>query len=394
MPDREAACVSVWIVGGSSADPASLAGATHLLEHLTLRRCGGRDRLSLARTVDRLGGAVDAWTSHVAMGVETTTTRDGVRDAAELLADAVTAPTFAAEDVELERRVTLAELELARDDPQDSVEEAVLAAAWGRHPLARSVIGSEATVRRLTPDVLRRHHASLLVAGRVLVVAAGELDAEDLAPLVSRLPLGRKVQAPVLAVPKWMGRRTVLTRAGSEQVHVRLALSVPGVESPLRPAVVVLNRILGGGQSSRLFQRIREEEGLAYDVSSGLALYHGAGLLEIAWACAPDRLKAVEGAVREEIERLPVTLTEDEVGVAVEGLARGLVLDADEVTERAALEAASLLERESPFDLGRSVMELRSVRRMEIAALARDVLTLDRAAMAVCGPAGAGELVA
>ncbi len=394
MPGREAACLSVWITGGAAADPEPLAGATHLLEHLTLRRCGARDRLGLARTVDRLGGAVDAWTSHMAMGVEALTTRDGVPEAARLLADAVTEPTFAEEDVELERRVALAELELARDDPQDSVEEALVAAAWGEHPLARPVIGTEASVRRLTPEALRRHHAGLLVPGRVLVVAAGDLEGEALAPLTERLPLGAGVAVPPLPAPSWVGRRIGLTRAGSEQVHVRLALPVPGVESPSRPAVSVLNRILGGGQSSRLFQRVREEEGLAYDVSSGLILHRGAGLLEIAWACTPERLRAVEAAVRQEVDRLPGTLLAEEVEVAVEGLVRGLVLDAEEVGGRAALEAAWLLERGRGFDLEEAVAELRAVRRDQVAGLAEEVLRLHGAAVAVCGPEGAGELVA
>ncbi len=394
MPGRETACLSVWITGGAASDPAPLAGATHLLEHLTLRRCGRRDRLGLARTVDRLGGAVDAWTSHIAMGVEAVTTRDGAREAARLLADAVTSPTFAAGDVELERRVTLAELELARDDPQDSVEEALLAAAWGDHPLARPVIGSEATVRRLTPESLMEHHASLLVPGRVLVVAAGEVAPEALAPLLERLPLGAAALVPPLPVPRWLGRRVTLSRPGSEQFHVRLAVPAPGVESPLRPALAVLNRILGGGQSSRLFQRIREEEGLAYDISSGLVLYHGAGLLEIAWACAPERLAAVQRAVHQEVERLSATITGEEVEVAVEGLVRGLMLDADEVGGRAALEAGWLLERGRAFDLEEAVAELRAVGPAGVARVAEEVLRLERAAVAVCGPEGAGERVA
>lgn len=394
MPDREAAGVAVWVVGGSSADPAPLAGATHLIEHLTLRRCGGRERLDLARAVDRLGGVVDAWTSRITLGLEVVTTKDGLQEAAALLADAVAAPTFEREDVELERRVALAELELARDDPQDAVDEALLTAAWGDHPLARPVIGSEATVRCLTPELLRRHHACLVREGRVLVVAAGEVEPADLKPLTDRLPLAtavRPVRTPAL---RWAGRRTFLFRVASEQVHVRMAVEVPGVDSPERPVLEVLNRILGGGQSSRLFQRVREEEGLAYDVSSGLVLFRGGGLLEIAWACSPERLAAVDRAVRQEIERLGDSLEDVEVTTAVEGLVRGLTLDADEVGARAALEAAWLVERVRPLSLAEAENELRRVRRDEVVRLARAVLRPERAAVAVCGPEGAGERVA
>ncbi len=394
MPDRNAVGVAVWIVGGSSADPASLAGATHLIEHLTLRRCGGRKRLDLARAIDRLGGVVDAWTSRTALGLEVLTTRDGLSEATALLADAVADPTFERKDVELERRVALAELELARDDPQDSVDEALLTAAWGDHPLARPVIGSEATVRRLTPELLRRHHASLVREGRVLVVAAGELEPIDLKPLTDRLPLATAVRPVQMPALRWAGRKTRLSRAASEQVHVRMAVPVPGVDSPERPVLAVLNRILGGGQSSRLFQRVREEEGLAYDVSSGLVLFGGAGLLEIAWACSPERLAEVDRAVRQEVERLGDSLEDVEVATAIEGLVRGRALDADEVGARATLEAAWLVERGRPMSLTEAESELRRVCRDDVVQLARTVLRPERAAVAVCGPEGAGERVA
>ena len=121
-PGRETVAAGVWITRGAAHDPPTIAGATHLVEHLTLRACGGHDRRTLARLVDRLGGEVDAWTSSELMGISINTTVDAVGDALDLLVDAVLSPTFDPDDVELERRVTRAELELVADDPAERVE--------------------------------------------------------------------------------------------------------------------------------------------------------------------------------------------------------------------------------------------------------------------------------
>ena len=129
MAGRRTMAAGVWITRGAAHDPAPIAGATHMVEHLTLRRCGEHDRRSLALAVDRLGGEVDAWTSSELMGVSINTTVDALGDALDLLAEAVLTPTFEPEDVELERRVTHAELDLVADDPAERVEEVLLSAA-------------------------------------------------------------------------------------------------------------------------------------------------------------------------------------------------------------------------------------------------------------------------
>jgi predicted Zn-dependent peptidase len=136
---RETVAAGVWVTRGAAHDPQPIAGATHLVEHLTLRACGPHDRHSLALAVGRLGGEVDAWTSSELMGISVNTTVDAIDDALDLLVDAVLSPTFEPDDVELEQRVTRAELELVADDPAERVGEALLQAAWGAHPLARPV---------------------------------------------------------------------------------------------------------------------------------------------------------------------------------------------------------------------------------------------------------------
>jgi predicted Zn-dependent peptidase len=256
-PGRETVAAGVWITRGAAHDPHSIAGATHLVEHLTLRACGAHDRRMLARLVDRLGGEVDAWTSSELMGISINTTADATGDALDLLVDAVLSPTFEPDDVELERRVTRAELELVADDPAERVGEALLKAAWGEHPLARPVIGTFETLDELTPKVLRDHHAALLQPGGMVAAVAGDVSPDEVASRLSRLPLSQIPSVPELPPLSWRGAHLDLSREGTDQVHARLAFEAIAVSDPRIPALVILNRTLGDGASSRLFQRLR-----------------------------------------------------------------------------------------------------------------------------------------
>ncbi len=384
----------VWILHGAAHDPSPLAGATHLLEHLTLRRCGGRDRRELARLVDRLGGGVDAWTGAETMGLSLQTTVDALDEALDLLVDAVSDPTFDPEDVELERRVALAELELARSDPEDRVEEAILRAAWGDHPLARPIIGDAASLARLTPEELRDHHGALVGPGGLLTVVVGDVDPERVARRLRRLPLGMPPAEPSLPPLRWAGGGVRIPWTAGDQVHARLAFPGMALDSPELPALLVLGRILGGGASSRLFQRLREDEGLTYDVFSGLVLRRPGGLVEVGWACGAEVFDEVWRIVLEELDGLSSGVTPEEVDVAVEAMGRGLLMEAEDPAARCAMEASELLERGRPFDLEAVLGELRAVDAAAVRELAGRIFRREAMAWAVCGPEAVLERVA
>ncbi len=384
---RKTVSVGVWITHGAAHDPECWSGLTHLVEHLTLRRCGSRDRRELARLIDHLGGDVDAWTSSEAMGLSVQTTLDALPEALSVIRDAVLEPTFDLEDVELERQVAMAELELLADDPGEQVSEAILRAAWGNHPLARPVIGNPESLARLTPDVLRRHHAeNLLRTGCMVLGFVGDVERSDLEQHLAELPVGGKVRRPALVAPSWVGGRVVLDKPATDQVHMRLAF--PACRSGSSAAVVyaVLSRVLGGGNSSRLFQRLREEEGLTYDIWSDLTVRSVCGLLEVGWTCSPDRSLSVWKSVMHELRRLPGDLEDDEVEVAVQGMARGLQMEAESAAGRASLDVSEVLERNRRFDLDQVLSELGAIRPPEVRQLAGQTLRLERMASAVCGP--------
>ncbi len=394
LPGRRTLCLSVRVLHGAAHDPATMAGATHLVEHLMLRRCGGRERLQLAQQVDRLGGGVDAWTGAESMGLTVETTIDALEEATGLIEDAVLDPTFAPEDIDLERRIAIAELDLARSDPEDRVEELLLEAAWRGHPLSRPIIGDVASLGRLTPDALRRHHGALIRHGRLLVTVAGDIDAFEVTSRLTRLPLAVPPVSEPLPPLAWAGGRRSEAVGPGEQVHARLAFPTPGSGSPALAGLAVLNRILGVGASSRLFQRLREEEGLTYDVFSALVLRQPGGLLEIGWACGKEQFAQARRLVVEELDRLVSTLQAEEVEIAVEAITRGLEMDAEDPSVRVALEADERIERGRRFDLETILAELHKVTVLGVRELAAQVLDLRVAAAALCGPEGVEEQVA
>jgi predicted Zn-dependent peptidase len=344
--------------------------------------------------IDRLGGEVDAWTSSELMGVSVSTTVDALDEALDLLVDAILSPTFAPEDVELELRVTRAELDLVADDPAERVEEALIKAAWGDHPLARPVIGSVATLDALTPDSLNRHHLELIQPGGMVAAVVGDVAPEEIASRLARLPLGIPPQPPTLPPLCWRGGHHDLNREGTDQVHARLGFEAPAIGDPRVAALAVLNRTLGDGASSRLFQRLREDEGLTYDIWSGPVLRRLGGILEVGWACAPAAFADTWRLVHEELGRLADDLAGDEVEVAKEGMLRGLEMDMESPGGLCSLDVGEILDRGRRFDASAARREVEEVTVEQVRLLAAEILRPERMASAICGPEGAATRVA
>jgi predicted Zn-dependent peptidase len=339
--------------------------------------------------MDRLGGEVDAWTSSETMGLAVQTTSDALPEALGILRDAVLEPSFAEEDVDLERQVALAELDLMHDDPAERVGEAILKAAWGEHPLATPIIGTRETLQELGPQKLADHHRDrLLRHGGMLLAVVGDVDLDQVARELEGLPLGPAVNRPPLEEPMWIGGRLRLDRGAADQVHVRLAFPAVSIRDSLAPAVAVVSRILGSAHSSRLFQRLREDEGLTYDIWSDTVLCSVGGLLEVGWACSPDRSETAWSMVEEEILRLPTDISDREVEVAVQGMVRGLQMEAETAAGMASLDVAEVLERGHRFNIDSVVKEIQSITPDTVREVARMILKPETMASAVCGPEG------
>jgi len=227
-----------------------------------------------------------------------------------------------------------------------------------------------------------------------LAAVVGDVAREEIAARLARLPLGIAPRVSSLPPLCWRGGHHDLSREGTDQVHTRLGFEAPAVGDPRIAALVILNRILGDGASSRLFQRIREDEGLTYDIWSGPVLRRLGGILEVGWACAPSAFADAWRLVLEELGRLADDLGADEVEVAKEGLLRGLEMDMESPGGLCSLDVGEVLDRGRRFDALNARREFGKVTAEEVRRLAAEILRSDRMASAICGPEGAATRVA
>jgi predicted Zn-dependent peptidase len=392
LPGAATAAVGAWIRSGSAHEPARLAGITHLLEHLLLRRCGERDPEAIAEQVDSLGGAVDAFTTRDCCAITAHVPADRLAEAGDLVLDALFDPRPLPDDVSLEQRVIAAEFDLVQDSPAEVAAEKALEACWGDHPLARPVMGRREVVRDLAVDDLVRFHRERFVADHLVLVVVGAVPDGEIDRWAGRLPR-RPVRLPALTAPAWRTGFLLEEREGLEQIYANLVL--PGLPSDHEDvmALGVLHQLLGAGNSSRLFRELRDHLGLVYEVDSSIFATAVAGVLEVTFSCPVRVAERCWSAVLQVLEDVARGgIAEREVELARRAIAAGLVLGAEGTDALMAAHAGELLARHRRFDAAQLRRELDAVTVGRVRELAADVLQLDALAGAVCGPHGGALL--
>ncbi len=387
--------LGIWIGIGSRDETPEQAGAAHYLEHLLFKGTRRRTAQEIAEELDAVGGDLNAFTAKEHTCFYAHVLETDLPLAVEVLADVVTDATLHPSDVEIERSVVLEEIAMRDDDPEDLLGEVADEALFGGHPLGRPVIGSEESIRRMRRDTLHTFWRGQYTTPRMIVAAAGNLVHDEVVELVGAAlagaaaraggaaPAGPRRPAPALLTP---GPRLVLRPDDTEQAHVLLA--VPGLSrhDPRRSALSVLNTALGGGPSSRLFQQVREQRGLAYSVYSSSVSYADAGAFSVYAGCAPERLEEIVTVIRAVLSEVAADgLTPAEVARAQGNLRGGLVLGLEDTPSRMNRMGRSELDHGYQRTVGESLDRIAAVTQADVAALARELLTQPLTA-AVVGP--------
>jgi len=336
MPHVRSVTVGVWLTRGSRHESDEESGSAHFVEHMLFKGTTSRSAQVIAQTIDSIGGQLDAFTAkeHAAYYVKVLDLH--VPLALDLLSDMVMRPAFAAADVEREQSVILEEIKMVEDAPDDLVHEVFAQQFWARHPLGRPILGSPETVGSFGPDGLREYFTRTYVAPNLVVAAAGHLDHAELRGLVERafadLPQGQPVSD---SAPPDITRGLVVRQKDIEQSHVCLGTPAYPQGHADRHAIYVLNTILGGSMSSRLFQHIREERGLAYAVFSNLTTYSDAGAITIYAGCAADKVGEVIDLTLADLRDLRETaVPADELQRAKDHLKGSLMLSLENTSSR------------------------------------------------------------
>jgi predicted Zn-dependent peptidase len=390
MNSVRSVALGFWIGTGSSAEGEPEAGLSHLIEHMLFRGTARYGSLEIDQIFDGMGAELNAGT-----GKETTSVYSRVLDrhleqALDVMADMVWRPRFDAGELEQEREIVLEEIAMYEDDPQDKVFDVLGDAVFGDHPLGRAIIGRADVVAGTPAQRLAAFHAARYVPGNIVVAAAGSVDHDALVALVRERgadALTGPALPPAMAPPdprapsrvRFFGKET-------EQYHV--CLGAPGIprDDERRFALRVLDNILGGTSSSRLFQEVREKRGLAYSVYSFQAMYSGTGEVGLYLGTRPENVARALRVVGDELERFrDEPATPDELERSKENVKGRVALSLESTTSRMNRLGSSVLADLPLLDIDEIVERIDAVTLDDLRGLARELFAPERLSAAGIG---------
>ncbi|HEX8558727.1 MAG TPA: pitrilysin family protein [Pyrinomonadaceae bacterium] len=342
MPGLRSATVGVWVRRGSRHEPAEWNGVCHFIEHAVFKGTGRRTALDIAVESDRLGGHFDAYTTHEMTGFAMKVVDTAVPAAFDLLADMLARPRFDEEELRREQRVIIEEMKMVEDTPDEFLAEIFNAAYFPGHPLGRPIEGTAETVSTFGHERTAEFHAAAYAPRNLVVAAAGNVEHERLLELAERAFEGGAGadaveagsaggEAPRPAAPILVQRKKEL-----EQAHLIVAAPFPSARHEDRYAASLLSSVVGGGTSSRLWQRVREERGLAYSVGAVGSHYTDAGLFQIYAGTSPEQLDEVLDISLEEMRRvLREAVGEEELRLVKDQAVSSILLGLESTSARA-----------------------------------------------------------
>jgi predicted Zn-dependent peptidase len=392
LPGVRSAAVGIWIRSASAHESRDLMGAAHLLEHLVFKGTERRSAKQLAEELEVRGGSLDAYTSRDHTSFQAHVLDADVPLAVEVLTDLVRHPLLRAEDLELERKVVLDEINSVLDTPDDLVFELHARTLWPEHPYGYSILGTPESIASLRIPELAALHRRGYYRGNCVIAAAGHVDHAQLLTVLEREGWFEgslePPQAPVDPVPARRGVAVVETR-DTAQTNIVLGTDCFGGKDPRRYALAVLINLLGGGMSSRLFQRVREELGLAYAVYAYQHLYQSTGTLGVYVGTHPGSAGEAEQVIRAELARLSREgLSSEELASGQRQLKGQIMLSLESPSSRMHRLAGTVLHADRYRRLDEILAEIDAIGPDAVNALAAEYFAPERWCTVRLGPGG------
>jgi predicted Zn-dependent peptidase len=388
MPHVRSVSVGIWIGSGSRREAGEQNGISHFIEHMLFKGTTRRSAEDIARSVDSIGGNLDAFTAKELVCFNTKVLDEHLSLAFDVLTDLVLNPLFREEDIEKEKGVILEEIKMEADSPDYLVHEIFSSNFWKDHPLGKPILGTPQTVKRFDQDMIRSYYSSAYASSNLIVTAAGNLTHDGLVALASEhlAMLPPAPTAPPDQAPNTHARIALRNKKALEQVH--LCLGVPSYPLPHqeRFACYVLNTLLGGGMSSRLFQNIRERQGLAYAVFSELNPYRDTGCLSIyAGTSIESARKVVESVTKEFKELKDNPVSTEELRRAKDHLKGSLMLSLESTSSRMSNLARQEMYFGRFFSLDELVASIEAVSAPDVQRIAQTFFDPKQIALTVLG---------
>jgi predicted Zn-dependent peptidase len=381
--------VGIWVRNGSRREVPSENGLAHFLEHMVFKGTERRSAEHIAREMDSVGGMLDAFTSKEQICFNAKVLDEHLPIAFDVLADLVLRPKLDSDDVKKERQVVLEEIKMDLDNPEYLLHDLFTRGFWPNHSLGRPILGTPETVRGFDPEALRNRFKDWFAPDHIVVTAAGNITHEEVLSLVQKefghlKPLLGREEDPV---PTTAAPIHLESKRDLEQVHLCVGVPSLPIAHERRFGVAVLNNLLGGGMSSRLFQNIREKQGLAYAVFSELTPYSDAGMLSVYAGTAKETIGQVLDMTIAEFRAMKESpVSEEELLRAKNHLKGSLMLSLESTSSRMSNLARQELYFHRFSSLDEILASIEAVTREEVQSLAREFFQPERIAVTVLGP--------
>jgi predicted Zn-dependent peptidase len=367
--------IGVWLTRGSRHETADRSGIAHFVEHMLFKGTATRTAEDIAQAIDSIGGQLDAFTAKEYASYYIKVLDEHLPLALDILSDIVLNPSFSAEDIEREKKVVLEEIKMVEDTPDDLVHEIFTQGFWENHPLGRPILGTKETVESFDAALLRDYFAKAYTPQNLIVAAVGNLDRAHVVDLVNeKFGKLRASRRPADEEPPKVVPKVVIRNKDLEQSHVCMGVGSYPQNHEDRYSSYVLNTMLGGSMSSRLFQNVREKRGLAYAVFSGLSAYRDAGSFTIYAGCANDAVGQVVDLCVEElrgVKQAPVP--EAELKRAKDHLKGSLMLSLENTSSRMSHIARQEIYFDRQFGLDETLQGIERVTPAEVQRVAADL---------------------
>jgi predicted Zn-dependent peptidase len=385
--------MGVWIDSGSRDESLAQNGISHFVEHMVFKGTTSRSAQQFAREADAIGGNLDAFTGKESICFNIKVLDENIAPALDLLTDLVLHPTFTPEDIAREQGVILEEIKMDEDNPDYLVHETFTQNFWKGHSLGRPILGTTKTVASFNQQIVFDYYAGRFTPRNMVFSAAGHLHHDAFVAQVADhfSSLAASSETPLVHVPApaTFPHITLKRKKSLEQVQLCLGVPAPPVASPARYAVYLLNTMLGGGMSSRLFQTIREDRGLAYSIYSETNPFRDTGCLAIYAGTSAEKTPEVLRLTIDEIRRLKEdTVPEAELKRAKDQLKSNIVLGLESSSSRMANLARQEMYFGRFFTVDDIITEVDAVTPAEIQTLARDLFRPETIALTVLGNLG------
>lgn len=388
VPSIRSVAIGFWVSVGSRFEDEANNGMSHFIEHMLFKGTNTRTAQDICQTFEILGAELNAFTTKEFTCFYARLIDEHLETGVEVLADMLQNPLLKPEHIDFERQVVLEEIAMYEDTPDELIHDLFTANLWPKHPLGKQVLGQKSGVEKFNPTQIRDYWQTHYYPGNIIVAAAGNTGHEDVVRLINKhyslSAAGEKIEntQPAKTVSK-----LAIANKSTEQVHLCLGTVSLNANHPDRFALAILENIIGGGMSSRLFQKVREEKGLAYSIFSYHSLYQETGNIAIYAGTREANLNKVLTIITAELSDIVAKgVSEDEFNRSREHLKGRLVLGLESARNRMTRLGKSALIHEEILSTSELIAKIMKVSRDDIDELAKKILRPDRLVLTIIGP--------